>query len=200
MKRRPSSRSPQKRVLVVCEGKRTEPLYFAALRDHLRLGTLVIKATEGVDPRTLVDIARKERQREERNGEYFDFVYCVFDRDSHPQFDDASKTAQDRRFKLARSWPCFEFWLLLHFEFTRRPYGPTDRASPCEACIRDLRKHLPQYHKGDESTFDDLRHLLDQAIENGRRTAAEAATTGARDPSTEVHDLVVHLRRLSERT
>ena len=200
MKRRPSRRFPQERVLVVCEGEYTEPRYFAALRDHLRLSTLVVRATSGVDPRRLVNIARDEVQREKRNGEKFDLVYCVFDRDSHPQFDEASKTALDRGFRLARSWPCFEFWLLLHFEYVRAPYARKGKASPCDACIRDLHKHLPDYSKGDESTFDDLWHLLEKAIENGRKAAADAKTTGARDPSTEVHELVERLQALSERT
>ena len=199
VKRRPSRRSSQKRVLVVCEGEYTEPRYFAALRDHLRLNTLVVMATKGADPRTLVNKAKEEAQREERNGEKFDFVYCVFDRDSHPQFVEASKIARDRGFKLARSWPCFEFWLLLHFEYVRRPYARTEKASPCDACIRDLRKHLPNYNKGDESTFDDLWHLLDEAIENGRKAAADAEATGERDPSTEVHELVRRLRLVSSR-
>ncbi len=197
MKRRQSSRSPQKRVLVVCEGKYTEPRYFAALSDHLRLHTLVIKATEGVDPRTLVDIASKERQREEHHGEQFDFVYCVFDRDSHPQFDEATDVAQAHGLKLARSWPCFEFWLLLHFEFTRAPYGPKGRVSPCDVCVRDLREHLPNYSKGDPLTFDSLCDRLEQAIANGRKARADAKATGEDNPSTEVHELVVHLRALS---
>ena len=52
--RRPSRRSPKARVLVVCEGERSEPFYFKAMRDRLRLNTLVVKAAKGVDPRTLV--------------------------------------------------------------------------------------------------------------------------------------------------
>ena len=199
LKRRPSSRTPQHRVLVVCEGEYTEPRYFAALKDHLRLSTLVVKPTKGVDPRTLVNIAKEENQREKRNGERFDFVYCVFDRDSHPQFDEASNTAQDRGFRLARSWPCFEFWLLLHFEFVRAPYARKGDASPCDACIRDLRKHLPDYNKGDRTTFDGLWHLLETAIARGRKTATDAAATGQSNPSTEIHDLVKHLQTLSER-
>ena len=185
---------------MVCEGEYTEPRYFEALRDHLRLNTLVVMATKGADPRTLVNKAKEEARREVRNGEKFDFVYCVFDRDSHPQFDAASKTAQDRGFKLARSWPCFEFWLLLHFEYVRRPYARKEKASPCDACIRDLRKHLPDYNKGDKSTFGDLWHLLDEAIENGRKVAADAEATSERDPSTEVHELVRRLRLLSKRS
>ena len=199
VKRRPPHRAAKERVLVVCEGEYTEPRYFAALRDHLRLNTLVVKATKGVDPRTLVNIARDEVRREERNGERFDFVYCVFDRDSHPQFDQASEMARAREFKLARSWPCFEFWLLLHFQYVRAPYARTGSASPCDVCIRDLRKHLPNYDKGDQKTFDGLWHLLKTAVANGRRAAADAAATGDYNPSTEVHELVVRLQALSER-
>ena len=196
--RRPSHRSPKARVLVVCEGERTEPLYFEAMRDRLRLNTLVVKATKGVDPRTLVNMAREEERKERRNGERFDFVYCVFDRDSHPQFDEASKTALDRGSKLARSWPCFEFWLLLHFEVVRAPYARKGSVSPCDACIRDLRKYLPEYSKGDHTTSDALWPRLEDAIENADKAAADAAATGEPNPSTEVHKLVVLLRNLAE--
>ena len=199
VKRRPPHRAAKERVLVVCEGEYTEPRYFAALRDHLRLNTLVIKPTKGVDPRTLVDMASKEAQRERHNGEQFDFVYCVFDRDAHPQFHEASRMVRDRKFELARSWPCFEFWLLLHFEYVRAPYAQQGSASPCDVCIRDLRRHLPNYNKGDQKTFDGLWHLLDTAVANGRRAAADAAATGEHNPSTEVHELVAHLQALSER-
>ena len=48
VKRRPSRRSPKARVLVVCEGARTEPLYFRAMRDRLRLNTLVVKPTKAL--------------------------------------------------------------------------------------------------------------------------------------------------------
>ena len=198
VKRRPSHRSPQKRVLVVCEGEHTEPLYFEALKNRLRLNTLVVEPTKGVDPRTLVNIARDKDRREKRNGEQFDFVYCVFDRDSHPQFEEASNTALDRGFELARSWPCFEFWLLLHFEFVRAPYARSGSASPCDVCIHDLRKHLPGYSKGDQTTLDNLWPLLEKAIANGYRAAADAAATDASNPSTEVHELVVLLRNLSK--
>ena len=196
--RRPSRRSPKARVLVVCEGERTEPLYFKAMRDRLRLNTLVVKATKGVDPRTLVNMAREEERKERRNGERFDFVYCVFDRDSHPQFDEASKTALDRGFKLARSWPCFEFWLLLHFEVVRAPYARKGSVSPCDACIHDLRKYVPEYSKGDHTTFDALWPRLEDAIENADKATADAEATGERNPSTEVHELVVRLRNLAE--
>ena len=42
VKRGPPHRTAKERVLVVCEGGYTEPRYFAALSDHLRLNTLAV--------------------------------------------------------------------------------------------------------------------------------------------------------------
>lgn len=142
-------------------------------------------------------MASEEDRKEKRNGERFDAVYCVFDRDSHPRFEEASNMARGRGFQLARSWPCFEFWLLLHFESTRAPYARKGSVSPCDACIHDLRKYLPAYSKGDHATFDALWHRLENAIENGRKAAADAKATGESNPSTEVHELVARLRKLA---
>lgn len=100
----------------------------------------------------------------------------------------------------AAAGPCFEFWLLLHFDVVRAPYARRGTVSPCDACIRDLRKHLPDYSKGDPATFDALWHLLDDATENATKAAADAAATGEPNPSTEVHELVVRLRNLARMT
>lgn len=58
-------REPYDRALIVCEGKRTEPLYFKGLSAHFRLSTAnVIIAGEGADPRTVVRVAKKLRRDE----------------------------------------------------------------------------------------------------------------------------------------
>ena len=86
LRRHPPGKSARHRVLLVCEGERTEPHYFQALRDRLRLNTLFIQGTPGLDPRRLVEVATNEARREKRHGDSFDSVYCVFDRDAHPKF------------------------------------------------------------------------------------------------------------------
>ena len=81
--------------------------------------------------------------------------------------------------------------------FRAGPYARKGSLSPCDGCIRDLRKHLPHYRKGDRTTFDDLWRLLKDAIANGYRAAADTAATSEPNPSTEVHELVVHLQKLA---
>ena len=184
------------RVLVVCEGKKTEPLYFLGFRECFELNTLSVEGT-GNDASALVDRAIKLSRRETAYGEQYDAVWCVFDHDDQPHFDGASQKAKANGLRLARSWPCFEYWLLLHFEYTRKPYAGTHHQSSCAACIKDLRKHLRKYEKSDEGLFAMTHSRLCGAVDNAKQARKDAKDTGATSPSTEVHELVAELLALA---
>ncbi|WP_435306157.1 RloB family protein [Pseudoxanthomonas sp. LjRoot125] len=81
-------REPIDVVLIVCEGAKTEPHYFASLRNELRLGTaniLVLGEQCGSSPMTVVEFAI-EKFRSSRD---YDRIFCVFDRDGHPDYQAA---------------------------------------------------------------------------------------------------------------
>ena len=191
-------REPYDRVLIVCEGKRTEPLYFEDLSAHFRLNTAnVIITGEGADPRTVVRVAKKLRRDEARRGEKYDRVYCVFDRDEHMTFGQACDEARASGIFAVRSWPCFEFWLRLHFGFSRQPYSRFGGRSAAQRCVDELRGWLPGYEKGAAGIFHALQYRLESAMDNATRAIADAKATGEFNPSTEVHDLVDYLQRLT---
>lgn len=195
--RRSASREPHERVLIVCEGERTEPAYLRDLVDCCRAGTAGVEVEGcGWDPHKVVRPAKTRQNREKRRGERYDEVYCVFDRDEHPNFNDASRDAETNGLRLARSWPCFEFWFLLHFEYSRRPYGSGSGRSPCENRIEDLQQHLGEYAKAAEGMFERLEDRRETAMSNARRAMDDARKTGEYNPSTEVHELVEYLRGL----
>ena len=129
--RKKANRAGYDRILIVSEGEKTEPLYFEEIRQHYRLHTAnirVIQSAYGTTPQQVVDFAKDECLR--TLG--WEQVYCVFDRDDHPNFNNAlaSAAALDRkhrnelkqpiRFTAIPSIPCFELWLLLHFECITR--------------------------------------------------------------------------------
>jgi hypothetical protein len=61
---------PGDSFLIVTEGEVTEPVYFKALREHLKLGTvkIVVRTGDTPDPLALGSRAlQKERQREAGN-------------------------------------------------------------------------------------------------------------------------------------
>ena len=184
-------------MLIVCEGEKSEPTYFRDMVNHRRLSTAnVVIVGVGSDPRSLVDEAKRLKEGERRFGDRYDVVYCVFDRDEHAHFDTASGNARDAGIRLARSWPCFEYWLVAHFVYHRQPYGPSGDRTASQNCVRELKTHLPGYTKSGAGVYGDLEDRLEAAKANAKRALADAKKARRPNPSTEVHRLVAYLQAL----
>lgn len=184
-------------MLIVCEGEKTEPSYFSDLLAHYRLSMANIEIVgSGADPRTVVKQAKKRRLKEIRNGEKYDRVYCVFDRDEHATFEAACQEANASGITPIRSWPCFEFWLVLHYGYSRQPYARSGGRSAAQNCVETVRQHLPGYTKGTRGVFGTLEDSPEQAKANAARALTDAEATEALNPSTEIHLLVEYLQSL----
>ena len=98
LRRKGPKREPYDRVLILCEGSKTEPSYFRSLVDWYRLSTANVVITgSGSDPSSLVNKAKSLRDKEKRRGDQYDAVYCVFDRDQHTHFNAASNEAHSAK-------------------------------------------------------------------------------------------------------
>lgn len=199
LQRRPATREPYASVLVVCEGSKTEPNYFEALRAEYGLSSLnvAIVSGEGTDPMSVV---RTSIQLFLEDGEY-DQVFAVFDRNGHSNYEEAVQWTmqppeylQGRLFAIT-SWPCFEYWILLHFAERSRPYAGQ---SPCNQLVQDLRKFVPGYSKGRHDIFELTRTRLDQAKERAHRRLKDCKATDTSNPSTLVYGLVDRLEHLKD--
>ncbi len=193
--RRAPTKEPYDVVLIVCEGTKTERFYFIRLREIHRLSSTNIQVTSanGSDPISIVTFA------EERVDD-FDRVFCVFDRDNHQNYDAALRRIADSngsgKLNAITSWPCFEFWILLHFKFSSAAFVSTGRRSPCDNVIGELRNHIRDYSKGHATIFDDLQSSMHNAIAHAERLSRENAQTLSKNPSTKVHELVKYLLQL----
>jgi len=200
LQRNRPAREPYDRVLIVCEGEKTEPVYFEELRKTYRLSTANIEVTpaSGSDPLSVVKYAKNLVKKESNLGEKFNKVYCVFDRDEHTNFDEASSQLNAGNIVSARSWPCFEFWLLLHFKYSRKPFSRSNGKTAAQLCQSALKAKLPKYKKGMQGIFGELAPYLDDAIKNAEIAQREAEKNGEPNPSTEVHELVKYLKDLKK--
>ena len=144
----------------------------------------------------MVREAKKELRREKRLGENYDRVYCVFDRDEHATFQQACDEAKANGLLLARSWPCFEFWLRLHFGFSRYPYSNAGGRSPAQNCVNEVCGFIPDYAKAAHGVFLKLEERLEEAKTHAARALADAQATEEFNPSTEIHALVNYLQSL----
>lgn len=199
-RRSAASRDPYDRVLIVCEGQKTEPAYFKELRKYFRLNPVNVVIADrgcGLDPKRLVEYAIEEFNK----SRDFDHVYCVFDRDKHPSFDEAlnkirSTTLKKATIRAITSTPCFELWLLLHFKYTTRPFGSAGNDSNCALVVSDLKNHIPNYEKGNSNIFSTVSDKLDTAVKNAKQLAEYHKTSGTSNPSTDVYLLVEYLESL----
>ena len=199
LKRSAARREMYDRVLIVCEGTKTEPAYFNEIRNKLELSTANVTVTpaDRSDPMSIVRYAKDLQKNSARQGNRYDRIYCVFDRDQHEEFQNAFLQLKTRsQFKSACSWPCFEFWLILHFNYQRNPFSDTQNRSASQNCESTLKKHLPDYTKGMAGIFEVLYPKTDFAIKNAKHAMKDAEQTDEKNPSTEVHKLVEYLQNL----
>lgn len=116
-----SRRNSYDRILIVCEGSKSEKNYLQELCDFLKLNpaNVEIDGNSGSSPISVVRYAKRRFSEEGMNGDTYDRVFCVFDRDAHSSYeqaiDECKKSKPVRTFYAIASVPCFEFWLLLHF-------------------------------------------------------------------------------------
>lgn len=190
-------------LLIVCEGTETEIRYLNELKRENRLSHVYIFSGEGTDPLSVVNTAYR-KYREELKKVKYHHVYCVFDRDKHLNFEAASLKAKEYGFVLIRSWPCVEFWFLLHFGYVRSPFIETERSSSGDLCEKELTKRFKEkfginYSKRMNGLFLRLLDLLDEAKKNAIKAREDAKQTGEDNPSTEFHMLVDNLLQLKNK-
>lgn len=195
--RRPAGLGPRPRILVFCEGEITEPSFFNDFRrqEQNRLVDVIVD-DQGGAPKTLVEraatvkkAAEREARRQKDDFLKYDEVWCVYDVDAHPNLPAALQQARANNISLAISNPCFELWLLLHFQ-DQRAHLRRDQARA--AC----RKHMPRYEK--LAPFELLYPHYEEAIARAIALDKWQREQGRPDenPSTGVHRLTERIRQL----
>ena len=199
-----AKRRPRRRVLIVAEG-RTELAYLRELLDRLGLNRANVEMRQGQPPNP-GGVLRAARLHVEADPDEYSRVFCVFDRDEHRSFAPALREIQTgiQRGEIIAavpSAPCFEYWLLLHFENTTRPYPMLEDESSCGKVERDLRGHMREYRKGMKGArrWRRITSRLMDARKNSRETLRQAELEpGENYPYTRMHELVDYLERMND--
>lgn len=208
IRRKKASLGMYERVLIVCEGEKTEPNYLNELRSYFRLPTanIVVRPSEfGTSPIQVVQYAQQlfEQGDPHHNlaAREFDRIYAVFDRDEHATYHEALIYCKAHTLKLRNSErqhvpliavasvPCFELWLLLHHE------DVLDAVHRSDVYAR-LKKHLPDYEKGHSGYWQRLLPSLAQAQDRAQALAQRHRPEDGKQPCTSMGDLVAYLSRL----
>lgn len=176
--RRSAHRPEKTRILIVCEGRETEPIYFRGLRDEEAVRqhfSLMIKKGKGGSCLAVVEEAIAEQEKAAARDEGFDEVWCVFDVEQAAQREqviEARTLAAKHGLQLALSNPSFECWLLAHFVRTKRSFANH------HAVTEVLNKHWGRefgrdYEKNDKQLYTRLAGRIRTAVDNARKVRTE---------------------------
>jgi hypothetical protein len=183
---------PKDRILIVCEGAKTEPNYFKGFRIS-SVRVTVIGA--GDNTIRIVNKAINERDEARKNHEPFKRVWCVFDRDSFPveHFNNALDLAEREGITVAYSNEAFELWYLLHFCYMDSALARQQYISKLEAFLGH------KYEKNNETMYDELEQKKVDAIRNADKllNGYQQRDPAHDNPSTTVHLLVKELEKYS---
>lgn len=197
--RKIGGRDAKKRVVVVCEGLKTEPDYLRLINKRSRKALVELEIIDepATSPKQLVERAcqilsesKREARRTKDPNSKVNEIWCVFDVDEHPLLRESQKQASDNGISVAISNPCIEIWFLLHFsDQTANIHRDTAR--------RSLEVHIPGYAK----KFKDISSL-EGRYEQAKKRALDLQSKHEGDethfpdnnPSTDVWKLVDSLQ------
>lgn len=189
--RRTDRRDSQPRFVILCEGARTEPLYFRAFKVS-SLATIQADG-KGMNTWSLVQrLAGMKKADPDRRQD--DQYWAVFDMDNFGWEDvnHAYALAAQEGIRVAFSNEAFEIWYWFHYDqiqsaITRRAYQDK------------LSERLGwRYEKNDQRMYAALLDRQTEAIrraEKARRIHEENGNSARENPSTTVDLLVTELRR-----
>ena len=160
--RTPSRVRKLRRILIVCEGEKTEPLYFKSFpANPVVYDALDIKGV-GNNTVFVVQKAIELRDAAEKADNPYIEVWAVFDKDDFPieHFKQAIELARQNRIKCAYSIESFELWYLLHFNYI-------DTALPRSEYIKKLSLLMGKgYQKNDTGMYAFLSKRMPIALKN----------------------------------
>ncbi len=205
---RPAAQTkPPKAILIVTEGRNTEPLYFKSLSAHWSLHPHVTQVEPGGEgiPANLVNKAlavQKERTADDEAGRLpfnqlgsFDETWIVFDTEHaerHGRLKDGIKLAEEHGIQVAHSTPCFEFWLALHYALKAPPMETCKQACAVFESVAGLKKG--GYSKAKGAAGDLIDKLICQvpsAVQNADLlTKQQEGEPFPANPSTTVQNLI----------
>lgn len=191
--KRSSKRKRQlRKILIVCEGKKTEPSYFKSFPEKPDVFDSL--DVEGIGNNTIFVVKKAIELRDKalKEGNPYIEAWAVFDKDDFSQkdFEFAINTAIKNKIHVAYSIECFELWYLLHFNYYDTAMKRSDYFDKLSILLKQ------KYEKNNENMYSLLKTRIDTAIKNASKLHVRQMILPLKEqnPITLVYELVQKLR------
>ncbi len=187
------------RILIVCEGEKTEPNYFQSFKTINNDSFVYDIEARGFGLNT-IGVVNKAIELRDKSQTPFDAVWAVFDRDSFPanDFDNAIAIAEANNIWVAWSNEAFELWYLLHFQYRNTAMSRDDYKKAISESVNAKKGGNGYvYQKNDKQSYNIMTAYGSQedAIRNAEALCKEFLNKAYHNhnPCTTVHKLVLQL-------
>ena len=191
LKHRKKLRNDNPSYLILTEDLKSSPNYIAGLIRHLNHNPRKFEIKHvGSSPKSIQECAKKNIRK-------YDFIYCVFDKDSHDSKGNTYTNLLNwinnhNHVKCINSVPCFEYWLYLHFD------NHNASLFTSKATEDLLKTKISNYNKG-KISFEEFKDKLAKAEINARASVDRCLRDGTDDPLTRMGEFIEHLRGLPKK-
>lgn len=197
-RRKINSRPLPKRVLILCEGTETEPIYFKGIRSEhllsLKQRNLLVDIPDNKfsTSKELVKLAKQMKKDAEEENRPYVAIWIVVDRDQYSKHHLAFNQAKALGIHIAFSSIAFEYWFLLHFKYTTRPFAKADDL------IKELKAAGYVGYNKTANHYEKLKTLTTTAIDHAKKMKKSLENSNfeevyKRNPYTNVDKLVEYL-------
>ncbi len=189
-----------KRILIVCEDEKSAKIYFESFkRDEKlkrKLASVDIQVVHPKDnsPVGLVEAAKLLKKKAKRQRNPYNEIHIILDKEQHANMEKAMNTAKANKMEFMLSVICFEYWILLHFEKTTKPF------IKCNNIISYIKKNHFQEYQKNKNAYEYLKDKTDTAIKNGEWCVTQNQNDLNRGKKihqlsayTNIHELVIKL-------
>jgi hypothetical protein len=196
--------------VIATEGSKTEKLYFEAIKEKFKNRRIYIEVLNREDfgisptnssPKDVLKTLDEYKKRYDLKSD--DQLWLVIDRDEgnidDKQLREIAQKVVQKKYFLGLTNPCFEFWLVLHFENPKdfdeekeNIYLKNEKTGGKRILERVLAEHLNGYNKSAYSTAP-LMEKIYSAIDHAKALPLPENERWHRKLGTQVGDLVEQL-------
>lgn len=199
-KRSAGNRSLIPKVLILTEGD-SEEIYFQKLIENMSLPTVFAKKSSYTDSVGIVSEAVKLAKAEEKKGNAYTYIFCIFDLDTvkNKTFLDVIsnyKSKETRIFPIY-SFPCIEVFFSLHFEICTKPFHVTGNKSIGDIVKDYFRKKFDnEYSEKNKESIEKLTYEYKRAIYHSTKLIEQQVSVDSINPLSTVHKLLILLESI----
>jgi len=163
-RKKPGTRKLEKHLFIICEGKKdkSEYAYFDKLIANCKFEGEKVQV-EVIDTKKNTG---KELVKEAIKNKKFpeDIAWVVYDKDGYTKHNETFELARAKNIKIGFSSISFEYWILIHFEYTTKSYEKSD-----EIISYIKRKYFPEYSKSSSQVYNKTKDKLSIAKSNANK-------------------------------